>query len=762
MYAHKNRMFQFSHVLQLAINIAQSATLLIVIVVLSGCLDDAPADIGKGSKPAIVGNINLQRLTADKNADDWLTLGRDYKQSYYSPLHAINKETVTRLGFAWQHEIENISGLEATPIVVDGILFVSGPRGAVYAVNAKNGEELWHFKPQIDTTQLSKVCCGQVNRGVAVWQSKVYVASIDGYLYALDAATGNQLWKVDTITDRQRGYSITGAPYIANNVVVIGNSGGDMDARGYVTAYTLDTGEQRWRFFLVPGDPAKGVEHPELAMALKTWDPNSLWNVGLGGNAWDGMAYDPTLNLLYVGTGNATPYSRKLRSPNGGDNLFISCILAINPDTGRLVWHYQTTPGDSWDYTATAKLVLSDMEINGHQRKVIMQAPKNGFFYVLDRQTGELLSAEPYVPINWAKKVDMATGKPVETGQGDYWKQPRLIMPSPLGGHNWQPMAFNPNTGLMYIPTQRGAAILAVPKDKFIYRPAQRNYNTIIVMAVPGLTGFDGPFMAGLQKDGLPSMEIMSKGQPDYKSKSGLIAWDPQQQKKVWEVDTSDNFTGELAALRNGGGVMTTASDLIFQGRGSGKLFVYDAKSGQQLHSIDVGTSILAAPITYRVDGEQYVAVMAAMGQYFPKEALASQDAAVGRIIAFKLGGGAVPKPRDKSAEEKAREAVSSELLQPPLPRRGTEEQYKTGEGIYRRICSGCHNTGVAPNLQLMTAQTHSDFIAIVMGGKRAEKGMASFSHLLTMDEAEALHNYLIDVAWQAYDNKKKEKAAYH
>lgn len=736
-----------------------SAVLLVVMNLLFGCsgsLDSLAPNETKNQAHAAIGDIDQQRLIEDKNPGDWLTLGRDYQQSYFSPLDSINNNTVEGLGFAWSYELDNIAGFQATPIVVDGIMFTSGPWGAAYAIDAKTGKEIWNFKPVIDQTQLSKVCCGQVNRGVAVWQSRVYIASIDGYLNALDAATGKRLWQVDTITDRKLGYTITGAPYIANDVVVVGNSGADMDARGYVTAYELDSGKQRWRFFTVPGDPANEVEHPELKMALETWDPNSLWEAGLGGTVWDGMAYDPELNLLYIGTGNATPFSRKLRSPAGGDNLFISSILAINPDSGRLAWHYQTTPGDSWDYTAAQKLVMAEMKIDGRDRKIIMQAPKNGFFYVLDRQTGELLSAEPYIPINWAEKVDMATGRPVETGHADYYTEPKLIYPSPLGGHNWNPMAFNPETGLMYIPTQRGAAIYAMPKEEFIYRPGQRNYHAILVMAVPGLTGFDGPFMAGLISDGLPSIELLAKGQPDYTAKSVLVAWDPIKQKKVWEVDTSGIWSGQLAGLRNGGGVMTTAGGLVFQGRGDGQLTVYNALSGQALKTIDIGSSIIASPISYFIDGEQYIAVMVGMGHYLPRELAGTQDTSVGRVISFKLGGGAVPAPKQKSQTEIAQQDKSNSLDYPPLPRQGTPQQYKSGEALYRRICSGCHNTGAAPDFQLMSAQTHNDFYAIVMEGKSAGKGMASYSDVLTEAEAEALHCYLIDIAWQGFEKQKQ------
>jgi len=733
---------------------ARTVTLMASVAVLIGC-PTMPTP-SRYPAPSRIGGVDRERLLEDRNPGDWLTLGRDFRQSYYSPLDLIDRENVSELGFAWQVEIENISGLQATPIVVDGMMFTSGPHGAAYAVDARTGRLVWSFKPEIDVSQLGKVCCGQVNRGVAVWESRVFVASIDGHLYALDAATGEELWRVDTITERSRGYTITGAPYIAGDGVVIGNSGADFDARGYFTAYDTETGRQRWRFFTVPGDPANGVEHPELATALETWDPDSLWEVGLGGTVWDGMAYDPELDLLYVGTGNSTPYPRKLRSPSGGDNLFLSCILAIDPKDGRLVWHYQTTPRENWDYTAAQKLVLADIDIRGRHRKVIMQAPKNGFFYVLDRESGELISAEPIATINWASRVDSTTGRPVETGQGEYFEEPKLIFPSPLGAHNWQPMAFNPDTGLVYLPTTEAAAIYALPEEEFVYQRGARNGGVVLVMAVNGPTGFDGPLM-----EGMPPIERLAEGQPDYTSRGFLRAWNPATHELAWEVETSGDWAGELYAANNGGGAMTSAGDLVFQGRMTGELVAYDAKTGRELHRVATGTSIQAAPIAYSIDGVQYVAVMAGMGNYFAPELAMRVDGSAGRIISFKLGGGSVPRPKELSAEEQRRLAERRIQTEPALPRRGTKTQYKKGAALYRRLCGSCHNNN-APDLRRMTGETHAEFRDIVLEGVRAEKGMGRFDHVLSGDDAEALQVYVIDLAWQAFEKQSDAARAPH
>ncbi len=720
--------------------------------ILGGCeKTTAPSpEADQQANTSKVGWIDSDRLAGiEAEAGAWLTGGRDFEQSYHSPLDQINRDNVSQLGFAWQYEIDTEHGFEATPIVVDGVMYSSGPEGAVYVVDAGTGAEIWKFEPEVDREFMRKACCGVVNRGVAVWRGLVYVGSLDGYLYALNAADGTVAWKVDTITDRERGYTITGAPYMAKDLVIIGNAGAEFDARGYITAYDHATGEERWRFFIVPGDPKLGFEHPELELAAKTWDPDSLWEVGLGGTVWDAMAYDPELNLLYVGTGNATPYPRKLRSPKGGDNLFLASILAIDPDTGRMAWHYQTTPADNWDFTATMKMILADLEIDGETRQVIMQAPKNGFFYVLDRLTGELISAEPYVKVNWASHVDKKTGKPVETGQGEYFYEPKLVFPSPAGGHNWQPMAFNPATGLVYIPVIEAGSIWVMPDEPFKYQKGGLNFTSNYIFPMPGEWGLDGEAAKGL-----PPLAELTKGQPDTTLRGLVRAWDPVTQKLVWEVDTSGQWTGELFSTWNGGGLMSSAGGLIFQGRGTGEFVVMDAASGEQLHSIDAGTSMMAGPMTYTVEGEQYVAVMAGLGgaagqQYFPGTA-AHKYGNKGRIIAFKLGGGSVPKRPEV-------EHVSEEAPLPPVERRGTPEQWAAGAELYVRNCTKCHSSmdgrssGI-PDLKRMSAAGHRDFNDVMLKGTLASKGMGSYSGLLSADEIETIHAYLIDLAWQAHE----------
>jgi len=721
-------------------------TLLVGLFLLSviGCDQQPSVNKSVGSK---AGQITTERLlNIDAEPGAWLTGGRDYQQSYSSPLKSINKENVQQLGFAWQYDLDTTQGFESTPTVVDGVMFSSGPKGAVYALDAKTGKPRWNFEPEIDPAIMRKACCGPVNRGVAVWQGSVYVASLDGYLYALNADTGAVNWKVDTITERDRGYSITGAPYIANEVVVIGNSGAEFDARGYVTAYDVKTGEQRWRFFTVPGNPDNGFEHPEMETAAKTWDPNSLWQLGLGGTVWDSMAYDPILNLLYIGTGNAVPYPRKLRSPSGGDNLFLSSILAINPDNGQLVWYYQTTPGDQWDYTATQKMILADLDIEGQKRQVLMQAPKNGFFYVLDRKTGELLSAEPYVQVTWASHIDKATGKPVETGQGDYSGTPKMVFPSIYGGHSWQPMAFNIETGLVYIPTIEDAAIFSMPEKPFAYQKGGLNHGVEIFSPIRGPYGLDAD---GANR--LPPIETLAEGQPDYTMRGFLRAWDPVKQRLVWEVETSGQWAGNFFATWSGG-VMTTAGGLVFQGRLTGELVILDAKSGEVLHSIDVGTDMMAAPMTYSINGEQYVAIMAGNPKpIFAPNSASDKYGSRGRIVAFKLGGGEVPKRAEVQRDDNA------DFAMPPITQRGTVAQSATGAALFQRNCAQCHTNkgdGRVPDLRKMSQSTHEEFMDIVLKGTRVDRGMGNFSDLLSSVEAEAIHTYLIDLSWKAYSNQ--------
>ena len=708
-----------------------------------------------GKRPA--GDVDRARLAAaDSEPENWFTGGRDGNFTYYSPLHQINRSNAREVGFAWSTPLGTTSGLEATPVAVDGVLYTSGAWGRVYALDGTNGRLLWTFTPKVDDSVVQHACCDIVNRGVAVWKGRVFVGTLDGKLVALDAKSGGKLWQVDTIVDHHRAYSITGAPYIAGDLVVIGNSGAEYDARGYFTAYDSATGKLAWRFYTVPASKDGPFENPELAMAAATWSKDTRWEAGLGGTVWDGMAYDPDLDLLYVGTGNSALYPRQVRSPGGGDNLFVSSILAIKARTGRLAWHYQETPGDQWDYTATQKLILATLTIGGRSRKVIMQAPKNGFFYVLDRETGELISARPYVTVNWASGID-ATGRPIETGQGDYSQGPKLVFPSPAGGHSWQPMAYNPKTGLVYIPTFNSPAIFWPDKSKFKYVPGGVNMHVGIAFPARGDAGWG---LASPAARSLPPLAELARGQPAPTMRGILKAWDPVRGKVVWEVDTSGQWRDQMNALWNGGGVMTSAGGLVVQGRSSGELYFYDAEDGREVGKLNVGTGMMAAPMTYSVDGVQYIAIMAGSGGLFgrayDKGTAAQRFGNANRIVAFKLGGGKVPLPALRTAQPKA-----STTSAPPVARFGTPTQRSRGEELYEQHCNICHKNaggGGIPDLTRMTAATYKEFDDILFKGTRADKGMADFSATLSRQDVHDLKAALTDRAWQAYERRCQDE----
>ena len=512
-------------------------------------------------------------------------------------------------------------GHEATPIVVDGVLYATANWSVVFALDARTGRKLWRYDPQVPREKARDACCDVVNRGVAVWKGRVYLGTLDGRLIALDAKTGRVGWQVQT-TDPAKPYTITGAPRVVKDLVIIGNGGAEFGVRGYFSAYDAASGALRWRFYTVPRKPDQPQEHPELERALATWSPDSAWEWGLGGTVWDAMAYDPELDLLYVGVGNSSLYQREKRSPGGGDNLFLASILAVRPETGELVWHYQTTPGESWDYTATQQIVLADLVVGGRERKVLLQAPKNGFFYVLDRVTGELLSAEPYVAVNWASHVDLETGRPVETGRADWLEESRFVVPSVMGGHNWHPMAFHPKTGLVYIPTNEMA---------YRFHP----------LATP--TRLPGTFNTGEDLAALAAEIDGFERSLRFCEPTQLTAWDPVAGRAVWRVGHRSEVNG---------GALATGANLVFQGNGDGRFVAYRADDGAPLWTSEVGVAVMAGPVSYEIDGEQYVAVLAGAGGAagLNLTMLAYQNA--GYVIAYKRGGEAsLPKVKPRVLE---------------------------------------------------------------------------------------------------------------
>ena len=429
----------------------------------------ALAQTAKGSPDHIkavtsaVDGASIKANTATSN--DWPTIGLDYAETRFSKLNQINTDNVKKLGLVWSYPLESSRGVEATPVVVDGIMYQTASWSVVHAIDARTGKKIWSFDPGVDSEKGYKGCCDVVNRGVALWKGKVFVGAYDGRLIALDAVTGKKVWEKDTLIDKEHSYTITGAPRVFNGKVVIGNGGAEYGARGYVTAYDAETGNQAWRWFTVPGDPSKPFEDESMAAAAKTWDPaGKYWINGGGGTAWDTITFDPDLNMVYIGTGNGSPWNRDIRSPSGGDNLYLASLVALNADTGKYIWHYQETPGDHWDYTSTQPMILADITIDGAPRKVILHAPKNGFFFVVDRTNGKFISAKNFVDVNWATGYD-ANGRPIEVqearGEAAYDS-----IPGPFGAHNWHPMSFNPQTGLVYLPAQ-GVPLNLTPEKTF-------------------------------------------------------------------------------------------------------------------------------------------------------------------------------------------------------------------------------------------------------------------------------------------------------
>ncbi|HTM40686.1 MAG TPA: PQQ-dependent dehydrogenase, methanol/ethanol family [Terriglobales bacterium] len=667
------------------------------------------------AKPKGAAQVNASRLlNTDAEPQNWLTYGRTYNEQRFSPLKQINDQNVGRLGLAWYFDLDTRRGQEATPLVVDGVMYFSTAWSKVVALDAANGKLLWSYDPKVPPQWAVNACCDVVNRGVAVWQDKVFVGTLDGRLAALDAATGKPVWQKLTI-DPARRYTITGAPRVVQGRVIIGNGGAETDARGYVSAYDAETGNLVWRFYTVPGNPAKPFEQRILAKAAKTWT-GEWWKYGGGGTVWDSIVYDSELDLLYIGVANGVPWNRRIRSPGGGDNLFLASIVALKPETGRYVWHYQETPGDVWDYDACQQMVLAQISINGQPRKVLMQAAKNGIFYVLDRASGALISAQPFTYIHWATGVDMKSGRPLETATARYpGAQPPPVVPGPLGAHNWQPISYNPLTGLVYIPVNESGFEYKSP-EHFAMSQLAKNFGLDMVAA-------------GMPQDPKIKQAILAR------VKGKLLAWDPARQKQAWAVERPGPWNG---------GVLSTAGNLVFEGTAGGNFEGYRADNGQKLWSFPAQTGVMAGPITYEVNGEQYVAVLAGWGGVFP---LATGEVSfksgrvrnVSRMLVFKLDGKAELPPLPE---------MEPPRLNPP-PSTATAATIHKGEHLFQRYCSACHGDvavsgGLVPDLRYSSTLANEQWFYIVRGGMLQSQGMVSFARELTKDDAAVIRSYVI------------------
>jgi PQQ-dependent dehydrogenase (methanol/ethanol family) len=682
-----------------------------------------------GAGAGVAADVNAQRIiAADKEPGNWLSHGRTYSEQRFSPLKKIDTANVGQLGLAWWLDIKSRTtrGVEATPIVVDGVMYNTGAWSVVQAIDARTGKLLWDFDPQVPGEHAPKACCDAVNRGVAVWGGKVFVGTLDGRLIALDAKSGKKVWEAVTV-DQSKDYTITGAPRVVKGKVIIGNGGAEFGVRGYVSAYDADTGKMAWRFYTVPGNPKDGFETKTVEMIAKTWE-GEWWKYGGGGTVWDSMAYDPDLDLLYVGVGNGSPWNYQIRSNGKGDNLFLSSIVAIRPDTGEYVWHFQGTPGEDWDYTATQHMILLDVVIDGKLRKCIVQAPKNGFFYVLDRATGEFISGTPYATVTWADGLDPKTGRPNVKAEAR-WSvagKPALLLPGPGGAHNWQPMSYSPLTGFVYIPaTEAGFGYVPTDPKTFAFRPT--HFSNIGLDPV----GISMPEDEGVRK----AIRASTKGK--------LVAWDPVARKPAWTVDYHVPWSG---------GLLSTAGGLLFQGTGEGKFVAYEAKTGKPVWEFFAQTGIIAAPVSYEVEGEQYVTVNAGWGGTFSVTAGAVvTGAAAGgtnRVLTFKLGGKAELPPLKTVARP----------LDPP-PAAAAPEKVAQGKGLYQVYCFYCHGDtavggGTLPDLRFSATLGSADaWKAIVLDGTLARNGMISFARHLKAEDAEAVRAYVVE---RAHAEKKR------
>lgn len=651
----------------------------------------------------------LDQLFDGSDGRDWPAFGRTYGEQHYSPLDQVNEGTVERLGLAWSFDLP--PGNPATgPIAVDGILYFASGYSIAHAIDAATGKPLWSYDPKAPEASGHKLRQGWGSRGIAYWNGKVYIGTQDGRLIAIDAKTGKPVWTAETMTKDDNRF-ISGPPRVFDGMVVIGNGGADEAAiRGYATAYDAETGEQKWRFYTVPGNPADGFESKAMEMAAKTWS-GEWWKYGGGGTVWNAITYDRESDTLYLGTGNGSPWNHKIRSEGKGDNLFLCSIVALNAKTGEYKWHYQINPGESWDFNAAMDMQLADLSIDGKPRKVLMTAPKNGFVYVIDRSNGKLISAKPFVTTTWAKSIDLKTGRPVEEPNIRYEDGPSTIRPTPVGAHSWTPMAFSPQSGLIYIP----AIDLEATFDD------------------SGITAANWKRAPGMALDYGVRLDV---GIPaGAKSLSYLVAWNPVTQKEAWRLPTPGHFNG---------GIMANGGNLVFQGHLDSTFTAYAANSGKALWNFDAKAPIVAPPISYLVNGRQYVTVIAGMGTsaglFGPLLAPFGIDYRMQsrRVLTFALDG---------KATLPAKVAYKPQAVDDP-DFKPNPAAFKAGETVFNMRCAVCHGGGAiaggtAPDLRTSgTILSPETLSSIVHDGVLVPNGMPQFQEL-SAAELENIRTYL-------------------
>ena len=646
---------------------------------------------------------------------DWPSYNGDDAEQRFSPLSAINADSIGRLQLAWVADLKSDRGQESTPLVVDGTMYVTTAWSKVVALDAVSGQVKWRYDPQVPGRFGLSACCDVVNRGAAFHKGKVFVGTLDGRLIALEGRSGKLLWSTVT-TDNTKPYTITGAPRVVRGKVVIGNGGAEYGVRGYVSAYDESNGKLIWRFYTVPGDPARrdGAASDSVLerLARPTWFGKQYYRYGGGGTVWDSIVYDAELNQLYIGVGNGGPWSRRIRSDDRGDNLFLASIVALNPDTGKYLWHYQETPGDTWDFTSTQQISLTQLNIGGMPRRVLLHAPKNGFFYVIDRTDGKLISAQKFVPVNWAESVDPVSGRPIENPAARFQSKPFLASSGAPGAHNWQPMAYSPLTGLVYIPAQQIPFLYAQDRA-FRWKPG-----------LPNL---------GVDLSTLTAPQTATAAAAMRKSLEGrLIAWDPLRQREVWRVPHEGTWNG---------GVLATAGNLVFQGLADGTIRAYRADDGRELWRFDAQTPLLAGAMSYAVDGKQYIAIAAGFGSGFALSMPslgAEKPLPPGRVLVFRLDGTA-KLPR-----------LTTALRAPnPANEHWSATAIAAGGRLFAQLCSNCHGLGaqsygVVPDARRSPAlASQAAWRLIVIDGALESRGMVSFRPYLTSKQAEQIRGYV-------------------
>jgi PQQ-dependent dehydrogenase (methanol/ethanol family) len=650
----------------------------------------------------------------DEANNEWRLIGNDVYGQHFSPLAQINEHSVKQLGLKWYTDLATKDGPAGVPLVAGGVVYESGALGKVFANDLRSGKLIWTFDAHLRFPMGVVPSWGsRTTRGVAIWEDEVITATGDCRLIALDRQSGREIWESQAC-DPKDSQTITGAPRVGGGKVFIGNANADSGiGRGHVDAFDAKTGRHLWRFYTIPGDPSAGFENHAMEMASKTWG-RDYWKSTGGGSPWDGITYDPKLNLVFLGTDGPAPFAPSLRAEGHGDELFTTSIVAVNADTGQYVWHYQTTPDDGWNFDATAPIMIADLMVSGQKRHVLMQAPKNGFFYVLDAKTGSLINEpKPVVPVSWASRIDMKTGRPVPLVAAQYWQigqQSAVVTPSPLGAHNWMPMSYDPGTGLVYLPVMEMATEIHIEKSQSV-----------------GDVGIDWYYA---KDHHLPS-------------KGSLLAWDPIKQVERWRRDIGPPYEG---------GTLSTAGNLVFEGTTKGELLAFRADNGEKVWSMFVGSRILAAPVTVTVDGEQFIIVAAGPGSTSALNMfheLGGNPGGPSRLLAFALDGKEIPPAMHPPTEI---------IPKPPLPRPDAALAEK-GRALWEsNNCELCHgynviaDGGSVPDLRMASQDTYNAFPAIVLGGLRKDKGMPIFDASIKLEELPALQAFILSQAWLAYD----------